>query len=224
MGIQLIVVLCLGVLLLCALMAYQTKWYGISPWKSVPIACALVATGVIGSEIWFCVENGFWGGRSLYGAIVFSPIVFLFVAKILRIKYAEILDFVAPGGCLVLALVKIQCLRDHCCEGMVLYIDENHMYVRFPSQIVEMATFLIISALLFYMSSKSKYRGKIFPWFLVIYGVARFCLDFLRETIPSYLFGLSAGAFWSLCSFVVGLVILIAGWAKEKRSEELSVG
>lgn len=216
---QLIIMLVLGTAIMGIIMAAQARCYGFPLWKSIPIAIALIFTGVFGSQLWFFVENGYFTGRSLYGAIVFSPLVFLPVSKLLKIEYAEILDFVAPGGCLTLALVKVQCLRDHCCEGMVLYIDENHMYVRFPSQIVEMATFLIISALLFYMSSKPKYRGKIFPWFLVIYGVARFCLDFLRETIPSYLFGLSAGSFWSLCSFVIGVAALVIIHFSKKKMQ-----
>ncbi len=216
---QLILVLILSTTIMGILMTMQIKWYALPLWNIIPIAVVLVFTGVIGSQIWFFVENGYFTGRSLYGAIVFSPIVFLPVSKLLKIKYSETLDFIAPGGCFTLALVKIQCLRDHCCEGMVLYIDENHMYVRFPSQKVEMVAFLIISAILFYMASKPKFRGKIFPWFLVLYGGSRFFLDFLRETVPSYLFGLSAGSFWSLCSFIIGIIVLIVMKRKAKRTD-----
>lgn len=219
-GLLLVLLACVAIM--CFMMLTQTKWYGIKKWKTIPIAVALAITGVIGSEIWFFVENGEWGGRSLYGAIVFSPLVFIPVATLLEVKYNEILDFVAPSGCLALAVIKLQCLKDNCCVGKEMYQDENFVFVRFPSQIVEMVTFLIISAILFYMSSKPKFREKIFPWFLVLYGAARFGLDFLRETIPSYLFGLSAGSFWSLCSFLIGLLILTLIRIKESRDRESS--
>lgn len=220
---SLFLVLLVCVIIMCIMMSTQAKWYGIEKRKIIPIAVALAVTGVVGSAIWFYVENGNWGGRSLYGAIVFSPLVFIAVAKLLKIKYGDSLDFVAPSGCLALAVIKIQCLKDNCCVGKEMYQDENFVFVRFPSQIVEMVTFLIISAILLYMSSKPKYRGKIFLWFLVLYGAARFGLDFLRETIPSYLFGLSAGSFWSLCSFVIGCITLVVIGIKEKRGENLSI-
>lgn len=213
---DLFLILLLCVALMYFMMSMQAKWYEIKKWKTILIAGALAITGVIGSEIWFFVENGNWGGRSFYGAIVFSPLVFWPVSKLLKIKYAEALDFVAPSGCLALALIKIQCLRDNCCVGKELYQNENFIFVRFPSQIVEMIAFLVISAILFYMASKPKFRGKIFPWFLVTYGFARFFLDFLRETVPSYFFGLSAGSFWSLCSFAIGITVLILMRTKKK--------
>ncbi|MBR2890075.1 MAG: prolipoprotein diacylglyceryl transferase [Oscillospiraceae bacterium] len=216
--LDLCLVLFACVAIMCFMMSMQAKWYEIEKQKIVPIAVTLAVTGVIGSEIWFFVENGDWGGRSLYGAIVFSPLVFLAVAKLLKIKYVDSLDFVAPSGCFALAVIKLQCLKDNCCVGKELYQDENFVFVRFPSQIVEMIVFLVISAILFYMSSKPKFRGKIFPWFLIMYGLARFGLDFLRETVLSYLFGLSAGSFWSLCSFIIGVFVLTIIRNKEKRS------
>lgn len=214
---DLFLVLLACVAIMCFMMSMQAKWYGIKKRKTIPIAVALALTGVIGSEIWFFVENGDWGGRSLYGAIVFSPLVYIAVAKLLKIKYGDALDFVAPSGCFALGVIKLQCLKDNCCQGRELYQDENFIFVRFPSQIVEMAAFLIISAILFYMSSRSKCRGKIFPLFLVLYGSSRFVLDFFRETIPSYLFGLSAGSFWSLCSCIIGIIILIIVKLKKVR-------
>ena len=140
-GLFIVLIVC--VMVMCAMMALQAKWYGIKIVKVIPIAIALVITGVIGSEIWFFIENGAWGGRSFYGAIVFSPVVFVAVALLLKINYSYSLDFVAPSGCLALAIIKIQCLKDNCCIGKVLYQDENFIFVRFPSQIVEMIAFLI---------------------------------------------------------------------------------
>lgn len=201
-------VLLLGMMLMCIPIMVQMKWYAVKPWKSIVVSLALVITGVYGSEIWYYVENLSFGGRSFYGAIVLSPIIFFPLSQILQIPYKKILDFIPPAGCITLALVKLQCLRDGCCVGKILYIDENYMYVRFPSQIVEMVTFLGISVLLLYMSSKLKFRGKIFPWFLVLYGGSRFFLDFTRDIKSTYLLGLSAGSFWSLCSLIIGIVIL----------------
>lgn len=211
---ELMVTLFIGAVLMCVLLSYQMKWYGLAIWKSIVISIALVITGLIGSRIWYYVENGTFRGRSFYGAIFLAPVVFFSVSKIIKIQYGHSLDFCATAGCLALSLVKIQCLRDGCCDGMVLYLDANYNYVKFPSQIVEMIAFLVIGTILFLVSSKEKNRGKIFPLFLCLYGASRFVLNFFRDGIEPYALGLSAGSFWSLISFVAGCLILTRGKCK----------
>ena len=206
---ELMLILAFGCGLMCVMISVQMKWYGISMWKSVIVSLALVFTGLFGSRIWYFVENGNYGGRSFYGAVFFAPLVFFAVAKLFRIPYLQALDFCAPAGSLTLALVKIQCLRDKCCQGKILYIDENQEYVRFPSQMVEMIAFVIICIILFLLSSRKIMRGKIFPCFLVLYGASRFVLNFFRYIESTYAFGLSAGSFWSLISFCIGMFWLI---------------
>lgn len=207
-SIELLVVLLAGTLFMCIPIAVQMKWYRIARWKSIVVSTVLVLTGVIGSEIWFFIENLSFGGRSLYGAVFFAPFVFLPVAKFLRIPYSDTMDFVAPAGCLTLALVKIQCLRDGCCQGMILYINEEYMYVRFPSQISELCAFLVISVALFLHSMNEKNRRTIFPKFLIFYGATRFVLNFFRGEEAIFAFGLPAGNVWSLLSVIIGAVWL----------------
>lgn len=215
---ELLLVLLLGCVLMCTMISMQMKWYGISMWKSIIVSLTLVFTGLFGSRVWYFVENGNFGGRSFYGAVFFAPLVFLVIAKLFSIPYLYALDFCAPAGSLTLALVKIQCLRDKCCQGKILYIDENREYVRFPSQIVEMVAFFIICAILFFLSSRKKMRGKIFPCFLVLYGASRFILDFFRSIEAPYALGLSAGSFWSLISFLVGIAwIVLYGFFRFKN-------
>lgn len=209
MNQELLMTLMIGAILMCVLIGVQMKWYGIKIWKSIVVVVSLVLVGVYGSQIWYFVENGNFGGRSFYGAIFLAPIAFFPVARILHESYTNILGLCAPAGCLTLALVKVQCLRDGCCNGYVMYMDENHFYVHFPSQIVEMITFLVIAAILFHMSHREKNREKIFAWFLILYGGTRFVLDFLRENRSLYALGLSAGSFWSMIAFGVGLAWLL---------------
>lgn len=204
----LLLVLIVGSILMCIPISIQMRWYGVRIWKSIIVSIVLVYTGLFGSRLWYFVENGNFVGRSFYGAIFLAPIVYLPLAIILNISYKHILDFCAPAGCLTLSLVKIQCLLDGCCEGIALFIDENHNYVKFPSQIVEMFTFLIIGGYLMFLSSKERNRGKIFLWFLILYGSSRFVLNFFRDNTSPYMLGLSAGSFWSLLAFIIGFILL----------------
>lgn len=216
----LLVVLVIGVILMSLLIMLQMRQYDVALWKSVPIAVFLVLAGVVGSYIWYFVENLSFGGRSFYGAVVLSPIIFLPVSRLLRLSYSDTMDFIAPAGCVTLAMVKIDCLLNRCCQGKILYVNQDDIFVRFPSQIVEMVVFLIISAILMCMVSRKKYRGTIYPWFLVLYGASRFVLDFFRDIKVPYALGLSAGSFWSLCSIIVGLILLLIVRYRHKHQDE----
>lgn len=206
---ELMIVLILGTVLMCIPIMMQMNNYQIPKWKSLFVSVMLVFTGLIGSRFWYYVENGTNIGRSFYGVVFIAPFVFGPVAKVLRITYGHMMDLLAPAGCLTLALVKIQCLRDGCCDGKPLYIDKNRNYVKFPSQIAEMVTFLVIFILLMVIGKKKSMQKKIYPTFLVLYGGSRFVLNFFRDGIVPYALGLSAGSFWSLISTIVGAVALI---------------
>jgi prolipoprotein diacylglyceryltransferase len=205
---ELLVLLGFCAALMCLPIAVQMKRYRQSPWKSIVISAVLVISGLVFSRFWYFVENGYFRGRSFYGVIFFAPLVYWPVAKLLRMPYSQVIDSVAPPGCLTLAMVKVQCLQDGCCSGMILYQKENYDYVIFPSQIVEMTAFLLIAVALFLLGRKPENRGRVFPLFLLLYGGSRFVLDFFREIQAPYALGLSAGSFWSVIAVALGLIWL----------------
>ena len=208
MSTDLIVILILGMVLMCIPIGVQMKWYGIALWKSIPASIAIILTGVYGSQLWFYIENGFFEGRSLYGAVFLAPIVYLPLSMLIRIPYTQCLDFCAPPACMLLAVLKLQCLKEGCCQGMVIGLDENLCYIRFPSQIVEAVAFIAVAMIPYCMSRIPKYRGKIYPWSLVLYGSSRFVLNLFRDISEPYVLGLSAGSFWSLIALAIGVLWL----------------
>lgn len=215
----LLFVLILGALLIYCQITLQMRWYKIAAWKSLPVTLFVILTGLAGSYLWFFIENGYFSGRSLYGAVFLCPIVFSFVAKMLKIQYGEVMDVIAPAGCFVLGLAKVQCMRDHCCEGKVLFMNEDRVWVRFPSQIVEGVVFIVIAVFLLVLSRKKSLRTMIYPIAMIIYGIARFFLDFLRDTDVSFLFGLSRGSFWSLCSLIIGIISLVIIVLRKRQNQ-----
>lgn len=219
MSKELFFLLLAGTVLMCLPMAWQLKRAKQPIWKAAVLSAALVLTGYYGSQLWFFVENGEFGGRSFYGAVFLSPVIFWILGKLLRIPYPDAMDTVAPAGCLTLALVKLQCLRDNCCQGKILYVDEQYMHVRFPSQLAEMAAFGIIAVILFVVATNRKSRGTVFCWFMILYGASRFVLDFYREIETPWLLGLSAGSFWSACAFLIGVVSLIVVLRVQKKAD-----
>lgn len=90
--------------------------------------------------------------------------------------------------------------------------------IRFPSQLVEMAVSFAICILMITLIMKGKCRGIIYPMFLVIYGIARFVLNYLRET-EDVLVGLSIGNIWSLVAAIIGSIWLLVYFSKKNNAQ-----
>lgn len=178
-------------------------------WKSVPVSLLLTITGTLGTYIWFFVELSGWGGRSYYGAVFLVPVAFMFVARWMRIPYGDLMDYCAPAECVMLAIMKYQCLVDGCCGGIILRVLEDGSEVLFPSQIVELVNALVVMAILLVIAIKKKYRGKVYAWYLIIYGVLRFILNWFRSDNLPLLLGLPSGNIWSLLAVFIGVLWLL---------------
>ena len=208
MNIKTIIALSVGtgamlILIFALMVCYQEK-----RWKSIPLSILLTVSGTIGTYIWFFVECSFWGGRSYYGAVFLVPMMFTYVARWIKIPYGELMDYCAPAECVMLAIMKYQCLVDGCCGGIALRVLEDGSTIFFPSQIVELVNALMIVAILLIVAVKQKYRGKIYAWYLLIYGTMRFVLNWFRSDNTPLLLGLPAGNLWSLLAVFWGLLWL----------------
>ncbi|MBQ7873776.1 MAG: prolipoprotein diacylglyceryl transferase [Oscillospiraceae bacterium] len=212
MNLKTIITLLIGTGAMLVLIAILMKRYEVKIWKSIPVSFILTVTGTIGTYIWFFVEASWFGGRSYYGAVFIVPLVFVFIAKLMKIPYGELMDFCAPAECIMLAIMKYQCLIDGCCGGKVIKIAEDGSEILFPSQIIELVNAAIVMAVLMSMAFSNKWRGKIYPWYLIIYGVTRFVLNLFRGENTPLLLGLPAGNLWSLLSIAIGFM-----WLKDYR-------
>ncbi len=198
-------------------MLLMGKWYAIGKLETILAAVCLAICGVLGTYLWFWLETGGrWSGRSFYGAVFLVPVMFLAVAPMLRIKYARLMDLCAPAECIMLVLMKILCLLEGCCGGMVLYTAENGTEVHFPSQMVELANAAVLCGVLLWLSRKEKQQGLIYPWYLFLYGATRFVLNFFRAESS---LKLTSGGIWSLLAIAIGGCILLASNKKKEQRE-----
>lgn len=208
MKLHTIIVLAIGTGVMLLPILILMKRYNTDLKKSVPVAVILTVTGTLATYIWFLIENLWFGGRSFYGAVFLVPIAFIYVAKWLHIPHGDLMDFCAPAECVMLAIMKYQCLKDGCCGGRVLYTSAEGIEVIFPSQIVELGNALLVFLILMVLAWNKNNRGKIFAWYMIIYGASRFVLNFFRAETESYAFGLPAGNFWSVVAIVTGILWL----------------
>ena len=199
-------------LLLCG------RVYKIKVFKCVIAALCLTLVGTAGTYVMGLVENDFrFGSRSFYGAVFLIPIVFVAIAPMLRIPYGKLMDMSAPSVSIMLILMKALCLLEGCCGGCELYVTSAGKSVCFPSQIIELLNAAIIFAVLMYMIYKKRSMGKIYAWYMVIYGISRFVLNFFRADLASFVWILPAGHFWSLISLAAGALWLVCLAKKESK-------
>jgi len=207
MNAETLLILLLGTLAMLILMLIIGIKYRMNLWKCIPVAVVLTIVGTIGTYLMYFVENASFEGSPYFGAVFFVPIVFIVFSKLIKIPYGDLLDLCAPAECIMLVLMKYQCLINGCCSGRMLYLTPEGVAVMFPSQLVELINAVVLMLVLMVMALSQKWRGKIYPWYLIIYGCTRFVLNWFRFTSP-LLMGLPAGNLWSLVAIFIGVLWL----------------
>lgn len=211
MGAQRIMIVEFGMVAMFFLMLFRRKKYPeVSIWKMAVISFWLTISGVIGAMLMYFIETGSFGGTSFFGAILFVPVI-VSPAVILKVKYSTLLDLCAPAESLMLAFMKFDCYLSGCCIGKYL----PTLGFQFPSRLVEIITTLIIMAALLKLENKPENKGRIYAWYLVLYGATRFVLNWFRYGVKPFVWILPAGNFWSVVAVIIGTIWLI--FTKNKR-------
>lgn len=117
----------------------------------------------------------------------------------------------SPFIALGYAITRIGCFLNGCCYGHItsapwgVVFPAIDSYPRHPTQLYASASVLLIFFLLRYLRKFSFFPGFIFVWFLILYGLYRFVVEFFR---------VSEAVFWVLSpAQLVALPFIIAGLA-----------
>lgn len=195
----------LGTLAMILVNMFRTHQLGISRIKLILMTLYLTVVGVIGTMIMYFIESGGqWGGQSYYGAVFFIPILFIPIAPIFLIRYSVAMDFCAISVTTMLTVMKLDCMKNGCCSGMALGVHDFGEIYYFPSALVESINSFVILVILFMLERKGIMKNKLYPSYMIIYGVTRFILNYFRYDQTKLIFNLTGGQFWSLCSIVLG--------------------
>lgn len=208
----------LGAVLMMGPMIYTGRLRGISLPKTLLCGAIFTAGGILGFKLMHFIENGNWDGRSFYGTVFMVPLTALVISLLLKLPFGDVTDLCPAAISACLALLKYKCYLDGCCMGKIIGENEIGQAVRFPSQLVEMGTALVLMILFLILARTRFMRGCQYGLFMLIYGIARFFLNMQRETEP-FAFGLAAGAVWSILSVICGLIWIIKWFLDTRRRE-----
>jgi len=195
------------------------KQYGLSDAKAVIYISLdmLIGTFLIYALAWI------FGGGSIQSSNYVRMVVWIgpygwLLAKLFHDPHEKIQDFLMLIGSFLFGFARIGCIFPGCCHGYPsswgLYSNEAGM-VCFPIQIIEIVVSFILAFIMWHMHTKERFRGKLYPWFLVMFGSTRFVLEFFRDNQKLF-WGISELALHALVCFTVGMITLTL--SKKRRS------
>ena len=196
------------------LLKKRRELYGHGRFGAVYFATMELIFGVIGCKILYVFENISWirengftlGGFSFYGAVFLLPLVIPLIGKTIKLRWCAAMDSAAICILAMLGTIRLGCYLNGCCGGNVFQIGE--FYFTFPTQLIECIwDFAILFTLLKWEETGSS-RGFLYPRFLLLYGGARFFIEFLRNTTKDWLY-FSHAQWFSAAAIIIGVVFEI---------------
>ena len=155
-------------------------------------------------------------GWVVYGGIIGGILTAIIFCKVKKLEFLRYLDISLPAVAMAQGFGRIGCFFSGCCYGMessfgfVVHgndlIPEINDVRRLPVPLIEAACNLVIFFLLLRLFVKGKENGKVIFYYMLIYPVVRFTLEFFRgDAIRGFLFGLSTSQWISIGLFVVAV-------------------
>ena len=160
-------------------------------------------------------------GFAWFGGFLGGFVALLFLARRFGIPALEFMDLCSPAAAVGYAIGRIGCLLSGDGDygvptslpwgmsfpnGVVPTTERVH-----PTPLYEFFIWLVIAVILWRIGKKAaigaRPKGEIFCAYLILTGVARFLIEFIRIN-PRSFFGLSNAQTASLVSMVVGSILL----------------
>jgi phosphatidylglycerol:prolipoprotein diacylglycerol transferase len=191
----------LGILLATILTSRAARELGKDPQVPVDFAVVGVLAGVVGGHLVHLLAYHpeelrepwrvlmLWEGLSSMGGLLGGVIAAVVWFRVKRIRFADYADAFALGVAPGWGVARIGCFTVHDHPGVLTSFP---LAVRFPDGprhdlgLYEAIVLLSLGAVLWTLHRRDRLRGGLLPLLAVVYGVARFLLDFLRARDVAY--------------------------------------
>ncbi len=222
----------LGFLCGFSLFLQATRKKNLEEKKILSLSLWVVASGIIGARIFYVLDQLYWylehpqdvlkiwqGGLVFYGGLLFSLAIGLYFIRHHGLPFWDIADISAPPLALGISIGRIGCFFNGCCYGkpwkwgLIFSPDSAAGRVfpnqpLFPTQLISSANLLVIFFILIVLRSRQSLSQHIFLWFLVLYSVHRFMIEFIRADYPKVLFHLTVPQFISIILGISSLMLM----------------
>lgn len=205
-----------------------------------------VFLSVVRNPSWKGVWELITSGMVFYGGLIGGVVGLLLLCKKKHRNFFTFADLIVPCFCLAHAGGRIGCLLVGCCYGVaegqtclaghytyhgtfaVTYLNGVH---RLPVPLMESLFLVLLSAVLVVILKNNKHRGTVTAWYLILYSVWRFVIEYFRGDEIRGIYGPFSTSQWiGIAIFVAGVVILVLSrkWPKDEpfsdfREDDLTV-
>lgn len=218
----------LGILACIAMGMYRAKKKGMKDEAVLDIAIIGVLCGFVGAKLLYVIvefdrflENPLTvlgsEGFVVYGGIiagVFSAVLYCRKKNLIFLDY---FDLLSPSIALAQGFGRIGCFLAGCCYGretqcfLGITFPEGSLAPSgvklLPTQLISsVGDFLIMALLLFYSRHTSE-KGRVGALYMLLYGIGRFLVEFLRSDERGSIGALSTSQFISI-GIVLGGILL----------------
>jgi phosphatidylglycerol:prolipoprotein diacylglycerol transferase len=177
-------------------------------------------------------------GGVYYGGFILAVLVSLFFTRKHHLSFWKVADIFSPGIALGQAIGRLGCFSAGCCWGkattvpwaVVFKNPYSHQTVGVPlmiplhpSQIYEALSSAVIFLILWYALKRKQFNGQIFSFYLALYAIIRFLLEFWRgDEDRGFLFNglLSTSQFISIILLGLALVLYVSLRGSEHHEEQ----
>lgn len=161
----------------------------------------------------------FRNGFVVYGGIIGGVLINYIYCRRKEADFLTYFDLVMPTVALAQGFGRIGCFCAGCCYGRktdswygITFHDSGFApngVKLIPTQLISSAgDFLICGLLLLYAGKKPK-RGRVAAMYLMLYGVGRFVIEFLRNDYRGSVGVLSTSQFISIGIVVIGVMLYV---------------
>ena len=204
---------------------------GLDPSAIIDLGVWMCVAGVAGSKLLMFLEDphDFFTMATLraagvfYGGFLAAVGTFVWFVRSRRLPLLSTADCYVPGLALGHAIGRLGCFAAGCCWGrqcaLPWAVTFTNPYAHeivgvplgaplHPAQLYESAVLLAISATLLVVFQRSAFDGQAFSAYLVLYGAARFLLEYTRDLSQD-------PVFFNLVSLsqIIALLLIPAGVA-----------
>ena len=189
---------------------YAVAHAGIDPERVWNLGVYMVLGGLAGAKIWFVLSNGsyFWhhqdelfaratlqSGGTFYGGFVGALAVIFVYARLQNIPLLKLTDCYSAGLPLGHAIGRLGCFAAGCCYGKPTYLPWAVTYTSpraaqlvgtpldiplHPTQLYEAGAEFVNFLILVALARKQRFEGEILATFLLLYGIERGLIEFVR--------------------------------------------
>lgn len=190
--------------------------------------------GKVNSILYYLTPDNLFSpaGLTFYGGVILSLIVIYLYCKKKKISLMMILDSMAPAATIGYAIARIGChLSGDGCYGINVkgtfwefigfsyskgIVPTKMGELVHPTSLYELAFGVIAFFILWNLRKKMKYNGQLFYIYLILTGIPRFFVEFIRLN-PRIIFNLSQAQIISILMIVAGVVMLVINKNKGKE-------